>query len=342
MANRRHDHCRAHPSLIHAAGLIPDHSSPQMPQDHLRTTLGRWPGPADRAGSGGGRGHGHRARTASAPTRAVRRRAQERRTLGSDIARIPARGLALVDPGPEVASGTHAAWQDDERWSDSASSASGDPSFFGRLRHRGWAATRAPSDGVRALRGAMRAIAHRIRPSRSSEGRSIQSLSPLPRSTAKPQSLSGRYGLANFPLHCDTSHWSVPCRFIVLACADPGEHSASTALLQMSDVTMSSAERALAHSSVFLIRNGRHSFYSTVLSSTRAFARMDPGCMIPLNSDGREVVGLFAYRRNLQRVSTIAWRSGDIVAIDNWRCLHGRIGAVDAADSRLLYRMLIR
>ena len=193
-----------------------------------------------------------------------------------------------------------------------------------------------------ALHGSMRAIARRLRPSRSPENRSIQSLSPLPRSTAKPQSLSGRYGLDNFPLHCDTSHWSIPCRFVVLACVNPGEHSAQTALLQMSAVAMSSLERALAHSSVFLIRNGRRSFYSTVFSSTRTFARMDPGCMIPLNSDGRHVMALFDYQRNLQRVSTVAWHPGDIVVIDNWRCLHGRVGAVGAADTRLLLRMLIR
>jgi len=247
----------------------------------------------------------------------------------------------VIGPGLPVRRGGHAAWQDDERCSDGVPPTIGEP-FFQRLRHRGWATTTAPNHGVPAIHGAMRAIARHLRRSRSPEDRSIQSLSPLTRSTAKPRSLSGRYGLDNFPLHCDTSHWPTPCRFVVLACDDPGEHSASTVLLQVSAVPMSSMECALAHSTVFLVRNGRRSFYSTVLSSTRAFARMDPGCMLPLDSAGRQVMGLFDYQRNLQRVSTVVWHTGDIVVIDNWRCLHGRVGSVGADDTRLLLRMLIR
>lgn len=219
---------------------------------------------------------------------------------------------------------------------------SGDRSFFRRLRDCGWATTKAVGHDMRALHRRMHAIGNRLRPSPSSNQRSIQALSPRPSSSAKRQSLSGRYGLDNFPLHFDTSHWAIPCRFVVLACANPGTYSAPTAVLDISTVVMSSTDRALAHSSLFLVRNGRRSFYSTVLSSTRAFGRMDPGCMIPLNSHSRRVMSLFEYQRNLGLVSTVTWQSGDVLAIDNWRCLHGRIGSLRAVDGRLLLRMLIR
>ena len=206
----------------------------------------------------------------------------------------------------------------------------------------GWAKAAVTTDAPSGLTDALHAIASALNRSPTHNLPSIQRLSPKPKSEARRRTLSGRFGLGDFPLHCDTSHWPTPCRYVVLACERPGTASAATTLLEAKRVAMSPLQLALAHSTPFIIENGRGSFYSTVFSSTRRFTRMDPGCMIPLDETGFRVLERFTYANNADHMLDIAWERGEILAIDNWRFLHGRTGSVGIADDRLLLRILVQ
>lgn len=62
-------------------------------------------------------------------------------------------------------------------------------------------------------------------------GVELETLAPSPRELAHPRSLSAVHGLGMFPLHVELSHRTRPCRYVVLACLNPGIPSVATALL---------------------------------------------------------------------------------------------------------------
>jgi L-asparagine oxygenase len=46
----------------------------------------------------------------------------------------------------------------------------------------------------------------------------VQTLAPHPSEKAPPNTYSGNFGIAEFPLHTDLAHWATPPRFIALRC----------------------------------------------------------------------------------------------------------------------------
>ncbi|HSD37755.1 MAG TPA: TauD/TfdA family dioxygenase [Rhodocyclaceae bacterium] len=169
----------------------------------------------------------------------------------------------------------------------------------------------------------------------------VQALSPYPSDVARASSLSRKYGLGTFPFHCDTAHWPVPCRFVVLGCLEPGQTPAYTTLLDTQRLQLTAREKALAEQSLFFVRNGRKSFYASILSPRRSFARVDPGCLEPCSDDAAEALSLFAPADGHPATARVMLEKGDVLVIDNWRTLHGR-EAVSAPDSnRELLRSIV-
>jgi hypothetical protein len=103
---------------------------------------------------------------------------------------------------------------------------------------------------------------------------------------------------------------------------------------------MGERDESLLRSGVFLVRNGRRSWYSTVLCDKGPFIRFDPGCMAPANERGKLVDSLITARIEAARSTRIEWARGDALVVDNWKVLHGRDGA-DGDDDRLLLRALV-
>src|ERR1039457_4271027 len=69
-------------------------------------------------------------------------------------------------------------------------------------------------------------------------------------------------------------------------CEEGGPFSSAKVALFLSAVNIPSLrfnreEEVLLRSGVFLVRNGRASWYSTILSGERPYVRFDPGCMFP-------------------------------------------------------------
>jgi len=173
-------------------------------------------------------------------------------------------------------------------------------------------------------------------------GEVLQKLCPTRARMAKPRSLSWKYGVGEFPFHTDTAHWLMPCRYIVLACLAPGEGRRPTYLLDTMELPITDGDRVLLCSSPIRVANGRNSFFSTILSSSRPFTRYDPGCMTPVMTDGVRAMNVFSKTRWTEYVEEIQWMPGKATVIDNWRVLHGR-GASDCPDTdRTLLRVSIR
>ena len=157
---------------------------------------------------------------------------------------------------------------------------------------------------------------------------------------AHPRSLSARYGLDALPLHAELSHRPRPCRYLLLGCIDPGTPSAVTRLLDWQTLPFSPEEQLLLEGAPILVRTGRRSFYSTILSPRRAFVRYDPGCLEAVDERGRAALRLVEQRLAAGALYSHRWRQRDVLIIDNWRVLHGR-GPSDIGSGRQLARILI-
>jgi len=167
-------------------------------------------------------------------------------------------------------------------------------------------------------------------------------IQPRARADAHPRSLSSRYGLDALPFHTELSHRTKPCRYLLLACIDPGYPTAATLLLDWRSLRFSKAELERLEATPILVRSGRRSFYSSVLAPGGTYLRYDPGCIEALDLRGEEVLKLVGDRiaEAASLVEAHLWCRGDILIIDNWRILHGR-GPYNQGSGRRLLRMLI-
>jgi alpha-ketoglutarate-dependent taurine dioxygenase len=167
-------------------------------------------------------------------------------------------------------------------------------------------------------------------------------LRPVNASLAKPNSLSRKYSLGEFPCHSDTAHWLTPCRFVILACLSPGAAGRQTLLLDTNRLPLDRNQKDLLHRAQFRIENGRNSFFGKILSKGRSFIRYDPGCMVPLGSEGECAMDVLSKMHWLSRIEEIRWTQGQVLIIDNWRVLHGRAAAQCSDQDRILLRVLVR
>jgi alpha-ketoglutarate-dependent taurine dioxygenase len=67
--------------------------------------------------------------------------------------------------------------------------------------------------------------------------------------------------------------------------------------------------------------------------------RYDPGCMHPCDQRAHQIVEFFLRLEAEQIVSRHNWNEGDVLLIDNSRCLHGRSAILDGDEERALERM---
>jgi hypothetical protein len=172
-------------------------------------------------------------------------------------------------------------------------------------------------------------------------GRLYDTIRPTDRNLARACSLSRVFGLDEFPLHVDTAHWAIPCRFLLLGCYSATSGYTDTEMLDASALTFDVDEQDLLHNATFRIKTGRHSFFASIRCKSRPFIRFDPGCMYPMSSDGRAALSLFTKERWTGHIHRVTWRCKTAVLIDNWRMLHAR-SAVDSRDTdRVLFKVSI-
>lgn len=165
----------------------------------------------------------------------------------------------------------------------------------------------------------------------------VDRLTPTSAAVASKRSLSYRWGLGEFPLHCDTAHWTVPCRYIVLGCFSSGSGARATELLDTFDLALGRSEIDLLRHTPFRVVNGRKSFFDSILSRSRSFVRLDPGCMEAMCGDGEVALSMFEKTKVKGLTEEVHWTKGQVLILDNWRVLHGRgESAMDDGDRVLL------
>jgi alpha-ketoglutarate-dependent taurine dioxygenase len=171
------------------------------------------------------------------------------------------------------------------------------------------------------------------KPTPGRRGQLTETLTPIHPDNANPNSLSRQHGVRAFPAHTDGAHRLCPPHYIILACVNPGSTDVPTLLIDFRTLPLDDTDRGLCKSATFLVRNGRNSFYSSILDETRLFVRFDRECMTPVFSDGMEISKSVSRHVAKHIPMAFHWREGDILIIDNWRFLHGRGLATSVASS---------
>lgn len=159
---------------------------------------------------------------------------------------------------------------------------------------------------------------------------------------AHPASLSRQHGEGAFPFHTDTAHWQVPCRYVILACEDPGSPGRSTLLLPISMTSFDEQQLRILAVAPFRIKNGRQSFFGHVFSNSQTFVRFDEGCMIPANRLAFDAIAIMREVLEKSDIIEVEWKANQIAIVDNWRMLHGRSDAIQTERiPRKLLRILV-
>ena len=171
--------------------------------------------------------------------------------------------------------------------------------------------------------------------------RKVETLSPQGRNTAHLKSLSAVYGKASLPLHVDQSHRPTPCRYIVMTCVEASSNPANTILLSHVRNRLNEQQQNTLRESIFFIRNGRNSFYSSALNQRRGFIRWDPACMEPQNDAAFEAAEFLGTMQERHPTRCVEWTIGKYLIIDNWRCLHGRSSCHNDTQTRTLLRVSV-
>lgn len=165
------------------------------------------------------------------------------------------------------------------------------------LFRTGWYRLRTKTDSLENTKELLERIAQNLgQPVRNKFG-IVESIVTRRQDLSRPNSLSGKYGFRQFPLHCDTSHWPIPCRYVILASTSHLGTPVPTLLLDSHQIDLTAYEWDRARSEVFSISNGRNSFFSTILSTLRNFIRLDPGCMKATTRNGMSILDSYSYSR---------------------------------------------
>ena len=213
-----------------------------------------------------------------------------------------------------------------------------------RLRHElrtlGWAMSRGPEGHTLAnwMLQAAQCLGWQTFTQRGKHR--IETITPLDELVARPRSLSATYGLNAFPFHVDTSHWSVPARYLMLGAPQYDESRRPTELLNRESIALTQEEVETLYQGLFLIRAGRVSFYASSALKGQPFLRLDPGCMQPLDAHAKRALRLFTKPAFANKIVEICWRAGSVLFIDNWRVLHRRGSTSSPYRPRTLLRIV--
>ncbi|MBB3231961.1 TauD/TfdA family dioxygenase [Halomonas stenophila] len=173
----------------------------------------------------------------------------------------------------------------------------------------------------------------------------VEVLKPQSSSFAHDNSLSAQYQLSSFPFHVDTAHWPTPCRYIVMGCKSSGICGRETHLIDWELLQLKHSDINLLKNAVFLVKDGRRSFYSSIVSDNNPFIRYDIGCMHTTDRDSEIALQVLNSAFDNAKKIDIEWKENDILVLDNWRMLHGRSSSSNAFgmnSSRELHRVLTK
>jgi len=170
----------------------------------------------------------------------------------------------------------------------------------------------------------------------------VQYLTPKEREASTPNTYSGNFGTADFPLHTDLAHWAVPPRYVALRCVE-GNSGVATRMLDgylicnsvgrsRLRMTLVQPRRRLAGGKQLL------RLLEPVQAEEVERVRWDPLFLRSANNLAASV--LDEVRRALVAMvpdEVVLEGPGDTLLIDNYRMLHGR-SSVPPGSVRVIAR----
>jgi hypothetical protein len=170
----------------------------------------------------------------------------------------------------------------------------------------------------------------------------VRPVSPTMSSDAKTNTLSSRYGFGEFPLHTETAYWRRPARFLALRCVNPGRGSRTTTVLDSESLDIGVDEWQLLQHEIWKVQR-RQPFLCTLVErrDEQIALRFDRECMVPATRGAHRANSIMLHALEHARPVHVSWSPGDLLIIDNYRCLHGRGASVVSDEDRVLERILI-
>jgi len=166
----------------------------------------------------------------------------------------------------------------------------------------------------------------------------IDTLIPLNKQDAHPQSLSANFGANEFPFHTDGAYFPMPPKFIILRYIKGPENPTPTTVCNLTDIN-DDDKRLLQHS-IWKVRSIK-SFYSTIFAQDSSFFRFDNCVMQPLNKANDNLTIFSDIIADLP-TETINWRFNKTVIIENWKYLHNRpMVRAEEVNFRTLQRIMV-
>lgn len=198
-------------------------------------------------------------------------------------------------------------------------------------------------DQLDNLPDALQALATQLgQPVRGRNSQTVEVLTPKNTDEAHRNSLSNKYGKDALPFHIDMAHQRVPSRYLIFACSSANGEIAPTLLLETSSLELTLEASNALDNAVFLIKNGRRSFYANIKKSGVPYLRWDPGCMFPQDASATAIARELSDLSNISDVKVINWSVGALLMVDNWRMLHSRGVVHGEHGNRTLLRMTIQ
>jgi hypothetical protein len=153
-------------------------------------------------------------------------------------------------------------------------------------------------------------------PNKGRNSQTVEVLTPKNTDEAHRNSLSVQYGKDELPFHIDMAHQQVPSRYLAFACSCADGQVAPTLLLEFSNIELTASAATALESAVFLIKNGKRSFYANIKRPDAPFFRWDPGCMYPQDPSAAAVADELSHLSCRLDVKTIDWSIGALLVVD--------------------------
>jgi hypothetical protein len=170
----------------------------------------------------------------------------------------------------------------------------------------------------------------------------VRRISPQPIESAKPNTLSSRYGSGRFPFHTDAAHWEHPPDFVCLYCECPGSGGRPTELIDTHAWKIKPQLRLSLLSDIW--KTGfRNPWLCTVGSVKNGDMRIryDVGCMEPRGtSAARTQIEIERIICASTRIM-VTWSPKSLLVINNSRMLHARGNSTRSDADRVLLRILV-
>jgi L-asparagine oxygenase len=168
----------------------------------------------------------------------------------------------------------------------------------------------------------------------------VQSLTPKDKVSATKNMYSGNFGLDEFPLHTDMSHWYRPPRYFILRASVPASGVATTVLNHrycLEGISEETVRRA-----IFQPRRKieNKTFFLRILEEN--IFRWDEVFIVPKNKDAHVVSQhIAACKQDDRIIKFFLDKPGDTLLIDNWQVLHGRTAIPASGINRKIERVYL-